>query len=32
TVLRFWNNEFVCKGETVLENILRELNRRSPSP
>ena len=32
TVLRFWNNEIDCNEETVLENILQELNRRSPSP
>ncbi|HGV2930265.1 TPA: DUF559 domain-containing protein, partial [Escherichia coli] len=30
--LRFWNNEIDCNEETVLENILQELNRRSPSP
>ncbi|HGF4750713.1 TPA: DUF559 domain-containing protein [Escherichia coli] len=28
----FWNNEIDCNEETVLENILQELNRRSPSP
>ncbi|MGQ7157820.1 DUF559 domain-containing protein, partial [Escherichia coli] len=27
-----WNNEIDCNEETVLENILQELNRRSPSP
>ncbi|EMX9185609.1 DUF559 domain-containing protein [Escherichia coli] len=32
TVLRFWNKEIDCNEETVLENILQELNRRSPSP
>lgn len=26
TVLRFWNNEIDCNEETVLENILQELN------
>ncbi|MCL8361301.1 DUF559 domain-containing protein [Escherichia coli] len=31
TVLRFWNNEIDCNEETVLENILQELNRRSRS-
>ena len=29
TVLRFWNNEIDCNEETVLENILQELNRPS---
>ncbi|MCS1303188.1 DUF559 domain-containing protein, partial [Escherichia coli] len=32
TVLRFWNNAIDCNEGTVLENILQELNRRSPSP
>ena len=32
TVLRFWNNEIDCNEEAVLEIILQELNRRSPSP
>lgn len=32
TVLRFWHNEIDCNEEAVLENILQELNRRSPSP
>ncbi|ENT7529556.1 DUF559 domain-containing protein, partial [Escherichia coli] len=32
TVLRFWHNEIDCNEEAVLEIILQELNRRSPSP
>lgn len=32
TVLRFWNNEIDCNEEAVLEIILQELNRLSPSP
>ncbi|MBY7193410.1 DUF559 domain-containing protein [Escherichia ruysiae] len=32
TVLRFWNNEIDCNEEAVLEIILQELSRLSPSP
>lgn len=32
TVLRFWNNEIDCNEVAVLEIILQELNRLSPSP
>ncbi len=31
-MLRFWNNEIDCNEEAVLEIILQELNRLSPSP
>ena len=30
-VQRFWNNVIDCNEEAVLEIILQELNRRSPS-
>ncbi|MEX5706626.1 DUF559 domain-containing protein, partial [Escherichia coli] len=32
SVLSFWNNEIDCFEETLLDNIMQELNRRSPSP